>query len=125
MAVNGSKKALLVAALARGHTIAEASKQAKIGGRTAYTWLKQDPTIKAEVNELQQQATSEALALLTQLGRQAAITLGRLLDSDRPTVRLGAARAILELGPRLREIGELEERLAALEEAAPGLRRIG
>jgi flagellar motility protein MotE (MotC chaperone) len=31
-------------------------------------------------------------------------------------VRLGAARAILEQGTRLRELADLEERLAALEQ---------
>jgi hypothetical protein len=32
------------------------------------------------------------------------------------SVRLGAARAILEQGTRLRELADLEERLAALEQ---------
>jgi hypothetical protein len=32
------------------------------------------------------------------------------------SVRLGAARAILEQGMRLRELADLEERLAALEQ---------
>jgi hypothetical protein len=32
-----------------------------------------------------------------------------------PNTRLGAARAILEIGIRLREVADLEERLAAIE----------
>jgi hypothetical protein len=40
-------------------------------------------------------------------------------------VRLGAARAVLEIGMKVRETAELEERLAALEQqlgAADGCR---
>ena len=33
-----------------------------------------------------------------------------------PAVKLGAARAVLEFGPKLRESAALEERLAALEQ---------
>jgi hypothetical protein len=33
-------------------------------------------------------------------------------------VRLGAARAVLEMGMKVRESADLEERLAALEKAA-------
>jgi hypothetical protein len=33
-------------------------------------------------------------------------------------VRLGAARAVLEIGMKVRESADLEERLAALEKAA-------
>jgi len=36
-----------------------------------------------------------------------------------PTTRLGAARAVLELGTRLRESEDLERRLAALEAVPP------
>ena len=39
----------------------------------------------------------------------------RLLDGRAETVRLGAARAILELGLKAREVVELQERVAGLE----------
>jgi hypothetical protein len=48
----------------------------------------------------------------------AAATLRKLLKAEAETVRLGAARALLELGTKLRESAELEERLRALEEKA-------
>lgn len=45
-----------------------------------------------------------------------------LLDLLKPTVadaiRLGAARSVLEIGPKIREVADLEELLAALEEQA-------
>jgi hypothetical protein len=37
-----------------------------------------------------------------------------------PAVRLGAARSVLEIGIRLREVAEFEQRLAALEERVAG-----
>jgi hypothetical protein len=37
-------------------------------------------------------------------------------DTVPPATRLGAARAVLELGMKVRETAELEQRLAALEE---------
>ena len=45
----------------------------------------------------------------------AADKLRQLLNADSESVRLGAARSLLELGVKLRESVELEERLAELE----------
>jgi hypothetical protein len=39
-------------------------------------------------------------------------------DSVPPAVRLGAARAVLELGIKIRELVDLETRIAALEQQA-------
>jgi hypothetical protein len=48
-------------------------------------------------------------------------TLLMLLATSIPhAVRLGAARSILEIAVKLREVTDLEERLAALEERSPG-----
>jgi hypothetical protein len=46
----------------------------------------------------------------------AADVLRQLLAARSESVRLGAARSLLELGVKLRESVELEERLQALEE---------
>jgi hypothetical protein len=46
----------------------------------------------------------------------AAAVLRKLLAAESESVRLGAARSILELGNKLREAVEWEERLAALEQ---------
>jgi hypothetical protein len=47
---------------------------------------------------------------------EAADVLRDLLGAGSESVRLGAARSLLELGVRLRESVELEERLQALED---------
>jgi hypothetical protein len=61
--------------------------------------------------------TSRALGRLVDAMASAAETLGHLSRKGKSEmVRLGAARAILELGPRLQETVEHEERLRALEQ---------
>lgn len=56
-------------------------------------------------------------AMLSAGSLAAAKTLLSLQDpSQPPAVRLGAARATLELGMKVREAVEFEERLAALEQ---------
>ncbi len=50
----------------------------------------------------------------------AAAKLRELLTAESESVRLGAARALLELGTKLRDSVELEARLAALEQRHEG-----
>jgi hypothetical protein len=58
-----------------------------------------------------------AADMLTAAAMEAVKTLLSLQEKSTPaSVRLGAARAILELGVKLREISELSERVQALEE---------
>jgi hypothetical protein len=58
-----------------------------------------------------------AAAGLTAAAMEAIKTLLALLQSSNTgAVRLGAARAVLELGAKLRETVELEQRIAALEQ---------
>ena len=60
--------------------------------------------------------TTRALGKLTDRMVSAADTLGYLSQKAKSeTVRLSAARAVLELGTKLRESIELEERIAELE----------
>jgi len=59
--------------------------------------------------------------LLTAAGMESVKTLLELQRLPTPPgVRLGAARAVLEIGLKVREAAELEARLAALEERLAG-----
>jgi hypothetical protein len=54
---------------------------------------------------------------LTATGGEAVRTLLELMKPGvSPSTRLGAARVVLESGVKLREITELQERIAALEQ---------
>ena len=55
---------------------------------------------------------------LTNLTDKAVETLERLMHSDKPSVALAAAKAVLEAGPRLRAATEIEERICHAEDQA-------
>lgn len=108
--------AALVAALAGGATTRDAAKAAGIGERTAYSRMA-DPAFKAQVQAARAELIEHAVARLAKASTTAVATLEQLLGKAMPpTVRLGAARAVLELGAKLREAEELEARISALEE---------
>jgi hypothetical protein len=64
---------------------------------------------------------AEAVGRLASLAGKAVDTLGDLLASASDMVKLHAAKSVLELGPKLREAGEIAERLDALERQAAEL----
>jgi hypothetical protein len=105
----------LVALLASGVSVAEASVTAGVSSRTVFRRLK-DGTFVERVRQARAAITERTLAKLTDAGCEAADVLRALLISAPPAVKLGAARAILELAGRLREATETEARLAALEQ---------
>jgi hypothetical protein len=113
----------LIAALAGGATVAEAAKTAGVSERTAFRRL-QDPAFQERLREAREGTIRRAVAMLAEMGTEAAATLRALLEPTvPPTVRLGAARAALELGARLRESEELARRVAELEAMVSELER--
>ena len=123
MAENGRRKgeSTLLVALAAGMTVRDAAVAAGIGERTA-TRRVTDPGFRRQVAQLRANMVQRALGRLADASVQAVDTLRALLSAEADTVKLGAARAILELGNRLRETVELEERIAALEQQQTGWR---
>lgn len=119
MAANGRRaaNATLISSLASGQTIASAARLAGVGETTVYRRLRL-ASFKSAIATARTEMTERATALLTTLSTSAAVALGELLKADSEAVRLSAARAILELGARLRESGEIEARLSALEKGA-------
>ena len=61
-----------------------------------------------------------AVGQLADASTAATATLRKLLAAEAETVRRGAARSILELGTKLRESVEFEERVRALEAKGAG-----
>lgn len=117
MAAGGRKNAdeALALALATGRTVEEAALQAGVAQRTAYRRLA-DPDFRQHVAELRTEMVGRALGKMADAMTEAADTLRELLTAEADTVKLGASRSILELGTKLREGVELEERLTALEQ---------
>jgi hypothetical protein len=117
MAAHGRKSAdrALALALASGLTVEAAARQASVAPRTAYRRLA-DPGFRREVDALRADMVEQALGRLTEGMTAATDTLRALLSARSESVRLAAARSILELGPRLREASELEQRMRDLED---------
>ncbi len=105
----------LLLALACGATVEAAAKQCDLTDRTIYRRLK-EPAFKSRLQELRTDMVRRAAGMLTAAANEAVRTLLLLQkESTPPAVRLGAARAILELGIKLREMVELEKRMDELE----------
>ncbi|QDU39218.1 Helix-turn-helix domain of resolvase [Maioricimonas rarisocia] len=108
--------ALLVAA---GQSVAAVAEQTGVSRRTIYRRLEQ-AEFRTRVRDLRADMVDQAAGYLSRTAVKAVRTMESLLDSDSDTVRLGAARSILETGMRLRESAEFAQRLADVEARLEG-----
>jgi hypothetical protein len=106
---------VLILALACGATVEAAAHQAGVSPATVYRRL-QDPEFRKRLQQLRADMVQRTAGALTAAGAESVRTLLALQkETAPPAVRLGAARAVLELGTKMRETAELAERIAALE----------
>ncbi|VTU02487.1 phage protein : Phage protein OS=Acetonema longum DSM 6540 GN=ALO_17461 PE=4 SV=1 [Gemmataceae bacterium] len=104
----------LLLALACGATVEAAARQCGLTDRTIYRRLS-EPAFKDRLQALRTDMVARAAGMLTAAAGEAVRTLLQLQKDAPATVRLGAAKAVLEVGMKLREIVDLEARMAALE----------
>ena len=104
----------IIVALAAGRTVERAAQTAGVGETTVYRRLR-NPEFCQQVNKARAAFTERATAQLSAASTAAVRTLRQLLKSESDAVRLAAARSILELGTKMREANELEQRIIALE----------
>jgi hypothetical protein len=108
----------LAAMLAAGLEYAEAGERVSLSARTVRRRMS-DPEFRRRVDDLKALAAQRAVALLTSNMSAAALELGRLLaDGESEKTRLAAARAIIELGLKVRDQIDLEQRVQELERRA-------
>ena len=121
MAGSGRRNAdeALALALATGQTLRGAAAANGIGERAA-TRRMADPAFRRRVGELRGEMVSRALGRMADGMADAADKLRELLAAESESVRLGAARALLELGTKLRESVELADRVDELERLLTG-----
>jgi hypothetical protein len=118
MPQRGRRKAdkVLLAALGCGATIEVAAHKAGVSEATVYRRLL-DPEFQKELQRFQSDMVQRSAATMTAATTEAIKTLLALQQpSNSGAVRLGSARAIIELGTKLRETAHLEQRIAALEQ---------
>jgi hypothetical protein len=107
---------VILTALACGATVEQAARQTGISAATIHRRLK-DPEFRSRLQKLGGDMVQRMARTMTAAGSEAVRTLLELMKSASPhAARLGAAKAVLEIGMKVRETAELEERLAALEE---------
>ena len=110
---------IIVAALAAGRTLQEAAETAGVSARTVSRRFT-DPAFKARIQAICGETIGRALGRMADGMTIAADVLRELLKAEAENVRLGAARALLDLGLKLREHTETEERIVALENQIAG-----
>ena len=110
----GEDKLLL--ALACGATTEAAAQAAGIGRSTANRRLN-DPKFQRKLQKLRSDMVQRTAGMLTAAGQE---FVKRLLELSKPpapySVQLGAARTGLEIGAKLRESADLEQRVMDLEQ---------
>ncbi len=105
----------LLLALACGGTVENAARSAGTSARTAHRRL-QEPGFQQRLRAMRCDMVQRTAGMLTAASLESVKTLLALQEgSQPPNVRLGAARAIVELGLKVREMTEVHERLAVLE----------
>ena len=122
MAENGrklsTKQKRAIAALLSQKSVRAAALSAAVGERTLYRWLS-DAEFRAALAAAEGDAIDQATRRLIAMTGKAADELQAILtDLDStPSVRLRAIELIFANALRLRELRNVEERLAALEKA--------
>jgi hypothetical protein len=111
----------LVLALACGATVEAAARQAGVSERTVYNRLR-EPDFQKRVKAVRSDMVRRSAGLLSAAAGEAVRTLLNLMKDSAPaSVRLGAARAVLEIGMKVRELAELEAEVRELEEKVAAL----
>jgi hypothetical protein len=106
----------LIAALACGATLESAAQAAGLSVRTAHR-RRRDPEFNQRLEAYRADMVQRTSGTMTAAGAQAVKTLLELQSpSTPPSIRLNAAKAILEFGIKLRDSAEMEKRLANLEQ---------
>ena len=105
----------LLLAVACGATVGGAAKRCGITDRAVYRRLK-DADFKARLQAVRSDMVARCTGLLTAAAGEAVRTLLALQkEATPPAVRLSAARAVLEVGMKLREVVDLQTRMDELE----------
>ena len=98
-------------------TIGTAALQCGVNERTLRRWLIEDATFKAEYDTARTATFQAGINRVVGLTTKAADTLEVLLDAEKhPTVRLGAARTVVEIGMNRHDAGTILRTLDEIEQ---------
>ena len=116
-AASDSVRQRAILELLTGRTFGAAAKKVGVNERTLRKWATEDETFKAELKAAQQAMFQAGMSRIQGLTARAVDTFGELLGADQPaTVRLGAARTVLEMGIHQHDAETIRQKLAEVEE---------
>jgi transposase-like protein len=108
-----------VAAILDTPSMDAAARRARVGRSTLYSWLR-DAAFREELTRRQSEVFDTALARLKCLVGDAVQGLGDLVGSADERVKRSACRDVLDVSLKVKELHEIEERLAAIEKHLEG-----
>jgi hypothetical protein len=114
----------LILALARGESVPAAARAAGFSERTARRRAV-DPDLRLQVRQARSALLARAVGQLADATMAAVETLRELLAAEGESVRLGAARSILDAAMRGSELIDLAERVESLEAQAAASEPLG
>ena len=105
-----------VVALLSENTIAAAAERCGVDERTLRRWMGNDEAFKQDLTAARRATFETAMHRVQALSAQAVETLAALMaESAPPTVRLGAARSVAELGLHQADAEVILRKLAEIE----------
>lgn len=111
-----AKQHKAISALMSTVTLAKAAESAGVGERTLYTWL-EEPAFDAAYRAARREAVQIATARLQQASGAAVAVLCQLMVNGTQSIKLSAAKTVLELAIKSVELEDIAARLEALEKA--------
>jgi len=103
-----------VAALLLAPSVEQAAKRAGLSRATLCRWMR-EPDFQVALRAARREVVDATIGRLQAVTTEAVTALRKALTCQAPSVRVSAARAILEFSFRSVELMDLEERIAALE----------
>jgi hypothetical protein len=117
--------AKLVLALACGASVENAARQSGLTERTVYRRLK-DQAFKNQILAIRRDMIARAAGAMAAAAMESVKTLLDLQKPSQPgAVRLGAARTVLEVGLKFREVTDIEQQMAQIKELLTNAKLIG
>lgn len=110
------QKAQAALLLARGTTTDKTGETVGVSGRTVRRWL-EDPGFRTDVEAARSALLEEAVRALAGAARDAVTALHSALTDESSSIRVQAAKALLNSLPALTEHFDLERRIDAIEQA--------
>lgn len=110
------KQRRAIAAILSEPTVRQAAESAKVSEASLYRWMA-DPEFSAALKDARSRALESTLSSLQGASGKAVETLHSVMDDPEASAssKVMAARTILEMSLRARDLIEVEDRLRALE----------